>query len=93
MPKVIKTCRVCGKEYEACRVDRHAINVTFRWQDVACSPECGAIYMAQVNEARGITPVVEKEPEPKTRKRSKKADEEPDILPDFEFALEEGEIE
>ena len=24
----------------------------FRWQEVACSPECGAIYLQKVNEAR-----------------------------------------
>lgn len=85
MPRVVKTCRVCGKAYEACPTDRHKIGVTFRWQDVACSPECGAVYLEQVNTARGITTVisdnvpeivpeeVQEEVTKKSRKRSKKA--------------------
>lgn len=46
-----KVCRVCGKEYEAC----HSANMpagVFRWQEVACSPECGEVYMQCVIEAR-----------------------------------------
>ena len=49
----IKACRVCGKEYEACR---SASTGAFRWQEVACSPECGEIYFRRVNEARGLLP-------------------------------------
>lgn len=45
-------CRVCGKEYEACRSARVS-NDAFRWQDVACSKECGDIYFKRVLEARG----------------------------------------
>ena len=93
MAKVTKICRVCGKEYDSCPTDRHKIGVTFRWQDVACSPECGEIYLAQVNDARGVALEHEVEPERKARKRSKKADEETEILQDFELALEEGEVE
>lgn len=55
---VMCKCRVCGKEYEAC----HAIRPTpdyFRWQDVACSPECGAKYLADIMASR-VAP--EKEP-------------------------------
>lgn len=51
MPKAIKICRVCGKEYEACHTNKSS-NGTFRWQDVACSPECGAIYLAQIRASR-----------------------------------------
>ena len=51
MPKAIKKCRVCGKEYEMCHTARSS-TVTFRWQDVACSPECGAIYLAQIKASR-----------------------------------------
>lgn len=51
MPKAIKTCRVCGKEYEACHTAKSS-SVTFRWQDVACSPECGAIYLAEIRASR-----------------------------------------
>lgn len=50
MGKSVKICRVCGKEYEACR----SANVSglFRWQDVSCSPECGAEYLRRINLSR-----------------------------------------
>lgn len=36
-------CIICGKEYEGCRTpDGSGI---FRWQSVACSPECGDEYI------------------------------------------------
>lgn len=54
MAKGIKICKVCGKEYEACHTLRPNLNNEFRYQDVACSPECGAIYLSRVLEARGI---------------------------------------
>lgn len=44
-------CRVCGKEYEACRSARR-IDGVFRWQDVACSPEHGAIYLDLIRKSR-----------------------------------------
>lgn len=47
-----KTCRVCGKQYEACRSLKRLDGV-FRWQDVACSPECGAIYLHEIMVSRG----------------------------------------
>lgn len=50
MATAVKTCRVCGKSYEACRTERAA--GVFRWQEVACSPECGAEYLRRVTEAR-----------------------------------------
>ena len=53
MPKAMKTCRVCGTQYEACRTSRTADGV-FRWQEVACTPECGAIYLKRINLSRGI---------------------------------------
>lgn len=53
MPKVMKTCRVCGRSYEACRTTNSALGV-FRWQEVACSPECGATYLQKLNESRSI---------------------------------------
>lgn len=53
MPAVMKKCRVCGKVYEACGTP-HPVDNTFRWKDVACSPECGAEYLRQVMEARGV---------------------------------------
>lgn len=48
---VKKVCRVCGKEYEACNCKSKAIGV-FRWQDVACSPTCGSIYLEQIIASR-----------------------------------------
>ena len=66
MPGATKVCRVCGKEYEACHSAKTVAGV-FRWQEVACSPECGAKYLAKVREARG-----EVQPEFHTSK-SKKA--------------------
>lgn len=51
MAAVKKQCRVCGKEYEACRSLNRTVGV-FRWQEVACSPECGSIYLQQINVSR-----------------------------------------
>lgn len=51
MGKYMKACRVCGKLYEGCSAARRADGV-FRWQEVACSPECGAEYLRAVNAAR-----------------------------------------
>lgn len=45
-----KTCRVCGKKYEACRTSK--ISKIFRWQDVSCSPECGAEYLRRIEASR-----------------------------------------
>ncbi len=53
MSKVMKTCRVCGRSYEACRTVSNALGV-FRWQEVACSPECGSVYLQKLNESRGV---------------------------------------
>lgn len=46
-----KVCRVCGKEYAACRSAKRDAGV-FRWQEVACSPECGARYLQQITDSR-----------------------------------------
>lgn len=46
MAKALLTCRVCGKRYEACRTPNP--RSIFRWQDVACSRECGAEYLAEL---------------------------------------------
>ena len=52
MPKQTKTCRVCGKEYEACRSIRTG-DKAFNWREVACSPECGSQYLEKVLISRG----------------------------------------
>ena len=48
-----KNCRVCGKPYEACRSTKKGSGV-FHWQEVACSPVCGAAYLQGINESRGL---------------------------------------
>lgn len=49
-----KKCRVCGKDYEPC-YSTGLQNGVFRWREVSCSPECGAIYLRQIQESRGQT--------------------------------------
>lgn len=51
MPRTLKICRVCGKEYEACHT-AYSDAGAFKWQDVACSPECGAEYLRMIRESR-----------------------------------------
>lgn len=51
MASVKMSCRVCGKEYEPCRTASRRPDV-FHWQEVACSPECGAIYLQRILESR-----------------------------------------
>lgn len=75
----IKVCKVCGREYEACRTLRPNLNNEFRWQDVACCPEHGAEYLRRVMAARGAAAPQEKEPEPpkrNVRRNARKRDEE-----------------
>lgn len=50
MPKGKRKCKICGKEYDYCKTELPA-NI-FRWQDVACSRECGVKYFARVEAAR-----------------------------------------
>ena len=47
-----RICRVCGRAYSPCHSPAIASRV-FRWQDVTCSPECGAEYLARVMASRG----------------------------------------
>lgn len=58
MPKQIKTCRVCGATYEACNSAR-AGNKAFNWREVACSPECGMVYLDRITASRSIVEPVE----------------------------------
>lgn len=69
-----KICRVCGKEYDACRNVNNAPGV-FRWQEMCCSPECGDIYLARVIASR--TPVVEKAPKRTKKVKTEQASVEP----------------
>lgn len=69
MATAMKRCRVCGKEYKACRTAALSDGV-FRWQDVACSPECGSVYLQRVNEARGLADTNKKKERSKKYERS-----------------------
>ena len=51
MLTALKKCRVCGKDYEACHTVRKDSS-TFRWQEVACSPECGNVYLERIMQSR-----------------------------------------
>lgn len=45
-----KICKICGKEYVVCpSLYRKG---TYRWQDVACSPEHGSEYLAEILASR-----------------------------------------
>ena len=49
-------CRVCGKLYEICvSCGPEDTGKTYNWRRVACSPECGDIYLQQIIESR-MTP-------------------------------------
>jgi hypothetical protein len=52
MNTATKICKTCGKAYEACYTIRRDPGV-FRWQDVACSPECGQQYLTAIRISRG----------------------------------------
>ena len=47
MAKGTRICRVCGKEYEYCHSVKTWDGIN-RWQDIACCPEHGAQYFAEV---------------------------------------------
>ena len=51
MAKTKQICRVCGAEYQACR-SANAGDGMFHWQEVACSPACGAEYLKRVLAGR-----------------------------------------
>ena len=55
----ILKCRICGKEYEACRSAKRVAGV-FHWQSVACCAEHGAEYLALIRASRAETVVAEK---------------------------------
>lgn len=60
MATVIRNCRVCGKEYEVCANARRVDGV-FRWQEVACSPDCGEEYLAAVLRGRSGVPSIDED--------------------------------
>lgn len=54
MPKVKRKCKNCGKEFEVCR-SFYSDGREFRWQNITCSPECGAAYLSAILESRGLS--------------------------------------
>lgn len=77
-------CRVCGKEYEPCRSANRTSNV-FHWQEVACSPECGSVYLQRITESRKGT-------EDTSRKgKHKKATSKSYMQPAIEIEIETAE--
>lgn len=50
MPKETMKCKVCGKEYIACRTPN--LTGIFRWRDVACSVECGQVWLERIEKSR-----------------------------------------
>lgn len=88
MASAVRTCRVCGKQYEACRSANRTAGV-FRWQEVACSPECGSIYLQRINESRGITGKKNKAKRATTKQAVVKAT--PEEMRLLEEALVQGE--
>lgn len=58
MATATKKCKVCGAEYEYCHTARRVAGV-FRWQDVACCPEHGSIYLAKIEASRSAQPVAD----------------------------------
>lgn len=55
MATATRKCKVCGAEYEYCHTVRRVAGV-FRWQDVACSPEHGSIYLDRIMASRSAKP-------------------------------------
>ena len=83
MPKQIKNCRVCGAKYEACNSARTG-NGAFNWREVACSPECGMVYLDKITASRSIVEPVEK---PAVMRASRKKVSEKH-KPEIEVAVE-----
>lgn len=92
MGKVTKKCRVCGEEYTAC-LSLNRKPGTFRWQEVACSPLCGSIYLAKIEESRRVvvTPVEEAIPEDEII--TSYEEDETEDFDDFDDEEEEDEDE
>lgn len=91
MAKVMKECRVCGKKYEAC----HTPNTSgvFRWRDVACSIECGRIYLERVELSRQPEKEATQDVSPNVETQSAPAQDETEavVLADGEEATDSPE--
>ena len=54
MPKIERTCRVCGKKYKQCLTPNP--EGVFRWFDVACCREHGMQFLMEIQRSRGELP-------------------------------------
>lgn len=79
MAKSIRVCKVCGKEYEYCKTWNAANK--FRWQDVACSPECGTAYFKEIEASRSHD---SKDAAPTQKKATKKSVKKIEVAPETE---------
>ena len=89
-----RTCRICGARYEYCRTKRDP--GLFRWQDVACCPEHGAAYFAQIAASRSAQPTPAPAPAGARAAALSPApvyDEEDETDPLFEEGFDDGEEE
>lgn len=84
MPQGTRICKVCGKKYPYCKTNRPSS--IFRFQDVACSPECGSIYFAQIEKSRSKNKVSKKT----SSKAKKSAKVESPVIEDLSKDSEEG---
>lgn len=95
MPTVFRNCKVCGKEYPYCKTVIK--DDTFRWQDVACCPEHGSVYLAQILESRGVAPakdvIAGKEEVKDVNDFSDLVEDEEDELFEEDFEDEDDEAE
>nr|DAG55814.1 MAG TPA: hypothetical protein [Caudoviricetes sp.] len=88
MAKVIKQCRICGKNYEYCHSCRKG-DITFRWQEVACSPECGRMYFDQILRERGQLPPLSAQSTPPLSHITDTLIDDEDIIEEFEDIFDE----
>lgn len=87
MTKQTKICRVCGSEYDACNSVRTG-NKVFNWREVACSPECGMVYLEKINASRTTTKHIDEHASKKPFR--KKSIEKHDL--EVELELESDDI-
>ena len=86
MAKAKKNCRVCGKLYDACKTESKDIGA-FVWREVACSIECGGIYLSRILESRTeeATPLpspIADIPAPEAKPKQKRRQAKPKAVPE-----------
>ena len=92
MPTASLVCRVCGKEYVACR-SVFANNEAFRWQAVACCKEHGEQYIAAQMRSRIAESVKEEKDEAAVENTVAEAAEVEAVAPAEKIAEEDKSFE